>query len=144
MRYSIRSINPAISARRGRGKGGVASVLRKIALFTAAAALLVWAALAEGPLCVCTPGVTALTDAAGVELIENGAFEALFTVREGALYAAGRPGDYRLYDALGNAVGDERFAMIHDEGGSLVFRRGGLYGAMDDPASSSSAPNGPS
>ncbi|MBR6221211.1 MAG: WG repeat-containing protein [Clostridia bacterium] len=107
-------------------------MLRRLALIVVAAALFVGSSLAEGPLCVCAPGVTALTDAAGVEVIENGAFESIFTVREGALYAAGRRGDYRLFDAEGHAVGDEPFAMIHDAGGALVFRQGGLCGAMDD------------
>ena len=107
-------------------------MLKRIALIAIAAALFACAARAEGPLCVCAGGVVALTDAAGVELIESSAFEAIFAVREGALYAAGRRGDYRLYDASGNALGEERFAMIHDEGGALVFRRDGLYGAMDE------------
>lgn len=81
-------------------------------------------------LCVNAPGVVALTDNRGVEVIENGRFEALFTVRDGALYAAGRRGAYRLYDVAGRPLGDVEFSMIDDVGEALLFRQGAFYGAM--------------
>jgi len=95
-----------------------------------AIAMLCGAAHAEKLLCINVPGVVALTDYAGNERIENGRFDELFTVREGSLYAAGERGAYRLYDAHGRAVGDTAFSMIDDEGDALVYRAGGLYGAM--------------
>lgn len=82
-------------------------------------------------LCINAPGVVALTDARGVEIIENGRFESVFTVREGMLYAAGKRGAYRLYDNEGNPLGTVEFSMIYDTGEALLFRSGGLYGAMD-------------
>ena len=94
-----------------------------------AALMLLGAAWAEGPLCVNADGFAALVDAAGETLI--GGVEDVFRVREGELYAAGSRGAYRLYDASGNALGEETFAMIDDAGDCLIFRQGGLYGAMD-------------
>ncbi len=101
-------------------------------LFAAAVVLLALSGAALGEaLCVNASGVAALTDADGGEWLENGRFEEIFTVREGALYAAGRPGNYRLYDDEGQPLGDTPFAMIEDAGDCLVFREKGLYGAMD-------------
>ena len=81
-------------------------------------------------LCVNAPGVVALTDNRGVEVIENGRFEAVFTVREDALYAAGSRGAYHLFDAGGQPLGDVTFSMIDDAGDALLFRSGRLYGAL--------------
>ena len=81
--------------------------------------------------CVVEPPVAALVDDTGAEVIPSGVFTELFTVREDALYAAGEPGDYRLYDAEGVLVSDECFSMIHDAGNALIFCQDGLYGAMD-------------
>ena len=81
-------------------------------------------------LCVNTPGVVALTDGRGVEIIENGRFESVFAVREGELYAAGQRGAYRLYNAQGKLMSAVVFSMIDDTGASLRYRSGGLYGAM--------------
>lgn len=106
-------------------------MLKRLMILVALLVALCGSALASEALCVCAPGVVALTDVAGVERIENGRFEAIFTVREDALYAAGGRGAYRLYDVEGNAMGEETFSMICDEGDSLVFRRDGLYGAMN-------------
>ncbi len=105
-------------------------LLKRIAMFAVAMLALSDAARAEA-LCINAPGVVALTDAAGAELIENNRFEAVFTVREGELYAAGSRGSYHLYDADGQPVGDKSFSMIDDAGDCLVFRQNGLYGAMD-------------
>lgn len=104
---------------------------RRVAAIIAALAMLLGAARAEGLLCVNAPGVVALTDMAGVERIANGLYDEIFTVREGELYAAGERGEYRLFDARGQQLGDTVFSMIDDEGDPLVFRAGGLYGAMD-------------
>ena len=81
-------------------------------------------------LCVNTYGVVALTDSRGTEIIENGRFESVFAVREGELYAAGRRGAYRLYDAQGKQLSDVVFSMIDDTGEALRYRSGSLYGAM--------------
>ena len=75
-------------------------------------------------------GVAALVDSAGAEILPAGRFEAIFEVRAGALYAAGSAGDYELYDAGGVRVAGP-FEMIADMNGALIFRRGGLYGALD-------------
>ena len=100
--------------------------------------LRVWAlilALALGPgalasvYVVNAGGVAALVDGGGAPLLE-GELGAAFEVRPGALYAAGEPGAYDLYDAAGTRLFGP-FEMIEDMGGPLVFRRGGLYGAVD-------------
>ena len=106
-------------------------MFRKI--LTSALALLVLlcgGAVASGPVCVSAPGIVALVDEQGAELIENGRFEQIFTVRQGALYAAGSAADCRLFSADGQAVSDERFAMICDAGDCLIFRRDDGYGVM--------------
>ena len=94
------------------------------------ALMLLGEARAEGPVCVPVKGAACLVDEDGQTLLDG--FEDVFAVREGVLYAAGSRGEYRLYDAAGNALGDTVFAMIYDAGDCLVFRRGNLYGAMDD------------
>lgn len=104
-------------------------MLRRTALWLMALCALAMEARAA-TLCVNAPGVVALTDGRGTEIIENGRFESVFAVREGELYAAGQRGAYRLYDNEGNALGQLEFAMIDDTGDALLFRRGGLYGAM--------------
>ena len=100
-------------------------------IMIALAMLAVGTARAEGPVCVCTRGVACLVDENGETLLEGDGIEDLFPVRQGALYAAGKNGAYRLYDALGNPVGDSSFGMIDDAGECLIFRQGSLYGAMD-------------
>ena len=81
-------------------------------------------------LCVNAPGVVVLADDRGAEKTENGRFESAFVVREGALFAAGRKGAYSLFDAEGQPVGDAQFSMIDDNGQTLLFSSGHLYGAM--------------
>lgn len=103
---------------------------RAIAVALAALALL-GAAQAEAALCVVAPQRVALTDGQGNELLSGEGVEALFEVRAGALYAAGRKGAYRLYDGTGHLLGKTVFGMIDDAGDALVYRQGGLYGAMD-------------
>lgn len=76
-------------------------------------------------------GVAALVDARGEALIGGADVSAVFEVRRGALYAAGAAGDYGLYDADGGYLAGP-FEMIDAMDGALIFRRGGLYGAMDD------------
>ena len=105
-------------------------MLRRLAALTLALALMMAAGLAEA-YCVSVDGFAALVDENGVELIPPGTCETLFVVRENALFAGGQPGDYRLYDADGNPLGEERFSMIHDDGGPLIYRRDGVCGAMD-------------
>lgn len=104
---------------------------RCLALFCLALALCA-GALADARYAVSAGGVAALVDADGREWLSGGGIEAIFEVRPDALYAAGSPGDYALYDVDGEAIGETRFQMIDDMGGALVFRRDGLYGAMDD------------
>ena len=92
------------------------------------ALLLTGAARADGAVCVATDSFACLVDESGKTLV--GDVEDAFCVREGALYAAGRRGAYRLYDAAGNALGDTAFDMICDAGDCLIFRQGSGYGAM--------------
>jgi len=106
-------------------------MLKKSIALLALMAIAPGAALASSALCVNVPGVVALTDSRGSELLENGRFEDIFPVREDALYAAGSGGDYRLYDALGQPLGDITFSMIDDAGDALVYRVGTRYGALD-------------
>lgn len=87
-------------------------------------------ALASGLYAVNAGGVAALVDADGASVLE-GDFQTVFEVRPGALYAAGAPGAYELYDAAGSRLFGP-FEMIDDMGGALIFRRGGLYGAVDE------------
>ncbi len=105
--------------------------MRRISgMILALALLMLGAARAEGPVCVSVNGVACLVDDSGNAMLDG--FEEAFTVREGSLYAAGKRGEYRLYDAAGNALGDAVFAMVCDAGECLIFRQGNLYGAMDD------------
>lgn len=106
-------------------------MLGRIAAIAAALLLCLGAARAAGSLCVVAPGVTALIDPSGAEWIPNGSCDALFAVREGSLYAAGSRGDYRLFSAEGQPLGDISFGMIYDAGDALIYRSGERYGAMD-------------
>lgn len=87
-------------------------------------------ALADGCCAVSTEAFSALVDPDGTIIL--GDVETIFEVRPNALYAAGVYGEYRLYDANGNRLSDVTFSMIDDMGDTLVFRQGGLCGAMDD------------
>ena len=107
-------------------------MFRRIIVWIVTLLAMAGAARASGPFCISEPGFAALVDEQGRELIESGRFETLFTVREGALYAAGDRSGYRLYDADGQPVTDEVYGMIHDAGDCLVFRRGERFGAMDE------------
>lgn len=102
---------------------------RRTAICLALLCMLAYGAQAS-TLCVNAPGVVVLTDDRGAEKTENGRFESAFVVREGALFAAGRKGAYRLFDAQGQPVGDAQFSMIDDNGASLLFSSGRLFGAM--------------
>ena len=112
-------------------RGGCSRVLKR-ALLIALSLVTLGAALAEGPLCLVEEKLVMLVSESGDVLLEGGGIEDVFTVREGALYAAGRRGEYRLYDAAGSAVGETTFDMIADEEDGLIFRIGGRYGAMDE------------
>ena len=81
--------------------------------------------------CLTLPGFALLADDQGDELIPAGLYEDIFTVREGALYAAGGGGEYRLFDAAGRMLSEDRFAMIRDAGDCLIYRQGDRFGAMD-------------
>ena len=104
---------------------------RRIALLCALLALALGVARAEGPLCVAMNERALLVDESGGVILGGEGIEDAFAVRPGALYAAGRKGDYRLYDASGAALGEASFAMIEDAGDCLIYRRGARYGAMD-------------
>lgn len=117
---------------RSRGsREGASDVRRLFAICALAMIALLGSAMAEGALCVNAPGLCAFVDRAGNDLVAGVAFDSAFTVREGALYALGDRGAYRLYDAAGNALGERAFSMIHDAGDCLIFRDGEHYGAMD-------------
>ena len=102
---------------------------RRTAICTALLFMLAYGAQAS-TLCVNAPGVVVLADDRGTEKTENGRFESAFVVRKGALFAAGRKGAYSLFDAEGQPMGDVQFSMIDDNGESLVFSSGHLFGAM--------------
>ncbi len=112
-------------------KGKITHRVRRTAVWLTMFCALAGSARAS-TLCVNAPGVVALTDARGAEITENGLFESAFAVREGSLFAAGEKGDYMLYDAAGQPLGDVQFTMIDDVGGPLVFGDNGCYGAMDE------------
>lgn len=76
-------------------------------------------------------GIAALVDAEGADLINDVPFDALFEVKEDELYAVGSGGDYALYDAQGNRLGDERYAMLEAVGDAVLCRKDGLFGALD-------------
>ena len=92
--------------------------------------LLLGAAGAEAPLCVVEGKVACMVDRDGDTLLRGPDIEDAFIVREDALYAAGRKGEYRLYNASGDPLGETAFAMIEDQGDCLIFRSGSRYGAM--------------
>ena len=104
------------------------AVRRRISLLVVMLLALAGMARAE-TLCLVTEGWARLTDEAGTALVEG--VKDAFPVREGALYAAGEKGEYRLYDARGSLLGDAEFAMIDDAGDCLIYRVGRLYGALD-------------
>ena len=104
-------------------------MLRRIAVLLLVLSSLPGSALAA--LCVDAPQAVALTDDLGRELVSGPDIEDVFAVRPNALYAAGLRGAYRLYDGSGRQLGNIIFEMIDDSSDALVFRRGGLYGAMD-------------
>ena len=106
-------------------------MLRRTTVWLTMLCVLAGSARAAALLCVNAPGVVALTDNRGVEIVENGRFDSIFVVREDQLFAAGKRGAYRLYDAVGQPMGDVQFSMIHDTGDALLFRVGHLYGAMN-------------
>lgn len=107
-------------------------MLRRAICLCAAMLFLNTAALASKHYIVQSRSTTELMDESGGALLSGAEIEAIFAVRSGSLYAAGRIGDYALYGASGNRLGSERFSMIDDQGGALVFRKNALYGAMDD------------
>ena len=57
--------------------------------------------------------------------------EAVFAVAEDALYAVGKPGAYALFDAAGTPLTDGAYEMLEAWGDVVLFRQGGLCGAMD-------------
>ena len=93
--------------------------------------LLGGAARAAEALCVSMAGVVALVSPQGEALIVPGSVSCVFPIGNSGLFAAGSPGDYALYDAQGERLSEERFAMIDSEDDALIFRQNGLYGAMD-------------
>ncbi len=106
-------------------------LFRRIAVISAALIALAVPVHAES-LCLVAPEAVALIDESGTVLLGGKTIENVFAVREGALYAAGARGEYRLYDADGDPIGETRFSMIDDEGDCLIFRSHGRFGAMDD------------
>ena len=113
-------------------QNGVMDMFRRVILLTWVMWLVIGAAaFAAAPYVVQSEGVVALIDGDGVSILENADIDALFAVRPGALYAAGKVGNYQLYDAVGTRLGDTQFAMIDDAGDALIFRQNGLCGAMD-------------
>lgn len=104
---------------------------RRAGILVLALLVLFGAARAEALLCVVAGAQAMLTDASGEVILSGDGIEDVFPVRAGVLYAAGRRGSYRLYDAQGRALGETAFSMIHDAGDCLIYRAGTLYGAMD-------------
>lgn len=103
----------------------------RVGILVLAMMILLGAARAEALLCVVADGQAMLTDATGEVILAGDGIEDAFTVREGALYAAGRRGSYRLFDAHGEALGETVFSMVDDAGDCLIYRAANLYGAMD-------------
>lgn len=112
---------------------------RWIGLLTAFAAvwLTVGSARAEHALCVTTDDLAALLAMDGTELVAPGEWDAFFCVIDGERYAAGRRGEdgnmlYALCDAQGCALTDAVYEMFDAAFDSILFRRDGLCGAMDE------------
>ena len=95
------------------------------------AALLLLGGTCRAAVPVVTEAVVSLVDEDGRTLLEGDDLTALFEVVPGALFAAGAKGEYRLYDASGALLVDTPFSMIRAEDDWLIFRRDGLYGAMN-------------
>lgn len=77
------------------------------------------------------PGFAALTDAQGDIILHDASADAIFEVVPDRLYAVGRAGDYGLFDAEGQGVGDGRYEMLEAHKDAVLFRRNGRFGAMD-------------
>ena len=92
---------------------------------------LMTGARAQGAYVVASGGAAALVNGDGDVLFRDDAADAILELVPDALYAVGTPGDYGLYDAEGNPLNDDRFEMLEAAGDVLLFRLGGLYGAMD-------------
>lgn len=107
-------------------------MLKRLAVLALVLMALTRSAFASECLCLVIPEMAALIDEQGEYVLEGEGIEDAFVVREGAIYAAGKKGDYRLYDSCGEPLGETRFSMIDDLGDRLIFRADGLYGAMDE------------
>ena len=104
---------------------------RVCALMLILLTLTIWSAYAAGPYCVDTEYVVALVNMDGTECIPNGIYENIFCLKSGSLYAAGKSGEYHLFNEKGVQLTEDTFAMARLVGEIIIFRRDGMYGAMD-------------
>lgn len=97
----------------------------------ALALMLAFCAQAQGACVVHAADVTALVSSEGETLIQDDAIDALFMLAGTGLFAAGRTGDYGLYNARGERLNDQSYEMLSAVGDMLLFRQGGCFGAAD-------------
>lgn len=104
-------------------------------LMLCAVLCMLGSALAEGALCVSTDFASALLTADGSEIIAPGAYDDIFAVDDGRLYALGVRTDdgmrYALGDASGEQLTEAEYAMFRAERDIVIYAQNDLFGAMD-------------
>ena len=119
--------------RKGKG-GGFVRHWKWLALL-AALWLCAAGAAAEEVLCVSTETCAALLDLGGGEIVPPGAYSDIYEVVENERYALGAEADgrmrYALADSSGTLLTGAEYDLLAADGDVILFRQGGLYGAMD-------------
>lgn len=105
-------------------------MIRRLAVLILTLTLLTGARAQEAYV-VNTAGVAALVNADGGSLIQGESIDAVFELKRDVLYAVGSEGDYGLFDAAGNRLGDESYEMLHAVEDVILYRQSGYVGAMD-------------
>lgn len=105
---------------------------RRLWAILAAACLAVGSsAPAEGVYPIITDPVVALVDESGENLMPENSFQEVFFLREGELYAIGSRERYFLMNEDGSLIPAVPMDMANVFGDVIIYRRNGLYGAMN-------------
>ena len=107
---------------------------RRLALWIAVL-LCAGGAMAEPRLCVVADDCAALLEMDGAEIIAPGLYADVFCLVEGERYAVGMDAAdgrrYGLVDDSGALLTEIEYEMLAAVDGAILYRRNGLYGAMD-------------
>lgn len=104
---------------------------RLLGILTAVCLAVGSGALAEGVYPIITDSVVALVDEQGKNLLPENSFQEVFFLREGELYAIGSRERYFLMNSDGSLIPAVPMDMANVFGGIIIYRRNGLYGAMN-------------